>query len=72
MRHRHKIGDAVKSQFRAQWTGIVIARDELLYTVALMVDSAGHPQPKRIVTKIHHDWLKSVVLDDSKIRKDWL
>jgi hypothetical protein len=52
--------------------GVIIARNELVYDVVPMIDSAGHPQRQRFVKRLHHHWLEPADLDESRIREDWI
>lgn len=76
-----RIGDKVKSNFRAKWKGVVVGEITwshpsiygrmFLPVVALMVTPKGKAQPYRKTMVLNYTWLEKTDFDDKLYRKDW-
>jgi len=69
---KYIVGDTVRSTYRGRWIGVVIASNGPIATVVPMIDSAGHPQPRRFVKRLDEHWLEYAKLEPKYIKSNWL
>ena len=69
---KYRVGDTVKSNFRARWIGVVIKVDGEITSIVPMIDRYGNPQRRRLVKQLHCDWLEPANLNSDDIKLNWI